>query len=75
MAVVHARGAPDKVFPEFMPALYGSVYTLKFDLKKKGLPAFKVSDYEVTGVHEEEYLSRPDVKVPKTIIRYEVKKK
>jgi len=43
MAVVYAKGAPDKVFPEFMPALYGSVYTLKFDLKKKGLPTFKVS--------------------------------
>ena len=43
MAVVHAKGAPDKVFSEFMPALYGSVYTLKFDLKKKGLPTFKVS--------------------------------
>jgi hypothetical protein len=25
-----------------MPALYGSAYTLKFDLTKKGLPAFKV---------------------------------
>ena len=43
MAVVYAKGAPDRVFPEFMPALYGSVYTLKFDLKKKGLPTFKVS--------------------------------
>ncbi|MFC2017633.1 hypothetical protein ACFLUD_04400 [Chloroflexota bacterium] len=43
MAVVYAKGAPDKVFPEFMPALYGSVYTLKFDLKKKGLPTFKVN--------------------------------
>ncbi len=43
MAVVHAKGAPDKVFPEFMPALYGAVYTLKFDLKKQGLPTFKVS--------------------------------
>ena len=43
MAVVYAKGAPDKVFPEFMPALYGSVYTLKFDLKKKGLPTFKVT--------------------------------
>jgi len=38
MAVVYGKGAPDKVFPEFMPALYGSVYTLKFGLKKKGLP-------------------------------------
>jgi len=43
MAVVKGKGAPDKVFPELMPALYGSAYTLKFDLKKKGLPTFKVS--------------------------------
>jgi len=47
MAVVYAKGTPDKVFPELMPALYGSVYTLKFDLKKKGLPTFKVSDSEL----------------------------
>ena len=152
MAVVYARGAPDKVFPEYMPALYGSVYTLKFDLKKKGLPTFKVSGlrarypdvldvpkeewtiivalpvpddttslsqkvagievkletwdygtvaqilhlgaydqegpsverlhefieengYEIAGVHEEEYLTTPDAKVPKTIIRYPVRRK
>jgi len=152
MAVVHAKGAPDKVFPQFMPALYGSVFTLKFDLKKKGLPTFKVSGlrarypdahlvpkdewtmiiglpvpedttslpqkvagtevkietweygtvaqilhlgaydqedatverlqhfiedsgYEIAGVHEEEYLTSPDAKVIKTIIRYSVKKK
>ena len=152
MAVVHAKGAPDRVFSEFMPALYGSVYTLKFDLKKKGLPTFKVSGlcarypdahlvpkeewsiiiglpipedttylpqkvpsievkteqwqygtvaqilhlgpyeqeyatverlqqfiadsgYEIAGVHEEEYLTSPDAKVPKTIIRYPIKKK
>ena len=151
MAVVHARGAPDKVFPTIFPALYGSVYTLKFDLKKKGLPTFKVSPprarypdahtatkdlwviivgipvpmdtvtlpqkvpgigvvletwdygpsaeilhkgpydqetesierlhrfiqqsgYEIAGVHEEEYLSRPDAKELKTMIRYPVKK-
>ncbi|GAG68742.1 unnamed protein product [marine sediment metagenome] len=43
MAVVYAKGAPVKIFPEFMPALYGSVYTLKFDLKKKRLPTFKVT--------------------------------
>jgi len=43
MAVVYGRGAPDKIFPELMPALYGSVYTLKFTLKKQGLPTFKVS--------------------------------
>ncbi|MBN2186322.1 MAG: hypothetical protein JW732_02595 [Dehalococcoidia bacterium] len=43
MAVVQSKGTPDKVFPEVLPALYGSVYTLKFDLKKKGAPTFKVS--------------------------------
>ena len=152
MAVVHVKGAPDKVFAETMPALYSSVYTLKFDLKKKGLPTFKVSglrarypdahlvpreewthiiglpipedttslpqkvpgievkietwEYgtvaqilhlgaydqekptierlhkfieengcEIAWAHEEEYLTTPDVKVPKTLIRYEVKKK
>lgn len=152
MAVVYAKGAPDKVFPEVMPALYGSVYTLKFDLKKKGLPTFKVSGlrarypdahlvpkeewthimalpipedttslprkvpnvevkietweygtvaqilhlgaydqegptverlhkfieesgYEIAGIHEEEYLTTPDAKVIKTIIRYAIKRK
>jgi len=152
MAVVHGKGTPDKVFSELMPALYGSVYTLKFDLKKKGLPTFKVSKlrarypdahlvpkeewthiiglpvpedtaslpqkvpgievkietweygtvaqilhlgpydqenptiehlhkfieesgYEIAGVHEEEYLTTPDAKVMKTIIRYPVRKR
>lgn len=152
MAVVYGKGVPDKVFAELMPALYGSVYTLKFDLKKRGLPTFKVSPprsrypdgllvpmdewtiitgvpvpedtetlpqkvpgvevrletwqygtvaqilhlggydqerptverlqrfiadsgYEIAGVHEEEYLTKPDAKVVKTIIRYVVKKK
>ena len=151
MAVVRGKGAPGKVFPEIMPALFGSVYTLKFDLKKKGLPTFKVgaprgrypdalavpqeqwaivigipipddttslpqkasgvkvkietweygtvaqilhlgpydqeqpsverlhkfikeNGYQIAGVHEEEYLTRPDAKVIKTIIRYPVKK-
>jgi hypothetical protein len=152
MAVVKGKGSPDKVFAELMPALYGSVFTLKFDLKKRGLPVFKVSGlrarypfilnetrdswtihvglpvpgdtvslpqkvdgveveletwtygtvgqvlhlgtysaeeaninrllefirnsgYEIAGPHEEEYLTRPDAKVPKTIIRYEIQKK
>ena len=151
MAVVYGKGAPDKVFAQVLPALFGSVYTLKFDLKKKGMPTFKVSPprtrypdgllvpmeqwtlitgipvpedttslpqkvpgvevkletwkygtvaqilhlgpynqeqptverlhrfiadsgYEIAGVHEEEYLTRPDAKVIKTIIRYPVKK-
>lgn len=152
MAVVRGKGAPDKVFPEVFPALFGSVYTLKFDLKKRGLPTFKVSPprarypdgllvpmdqwtiivgipipedtaalpqkvpgvevkvetweygtaaqilhlgpydrerptverlqrfiaesgYEIAGAHEEEYLSRPEAKALKTIIRYPVRKK
>ncbi|MFC1941416.1 GyrI-like domain-containing protein [Chloroflexota bacterium] len=152
MAVVRGKGASGKVFPELMPALYGSVYTLKFDLKKKGLATFKVSGlrarypdahlvpkdewahiiglpvpedttslpqkvagievkletwnygtvaqilhlgpydqegptveclhqfvedngYQIAGSHEEEYLTSPDAKVMKTIIRYPVRKK
>jgi hypothetical protein len=152
MAVVQGKGTPDEVFAKLMPALYGSVYTLKFDLKKKGMPTFKVSglrsrypdahlvprdkwtiitglpipddttllpqkipgtevrletwqygtvaqilhlgpydqecpiverlhrfieegSYEIAGVHEEEYLTSPDAKVIKTLIRYPVKKK
>ncbi len=31
MAVVRATGAPSQVFPKIMPALYGAVYTLRFD--------------------------------------------
>ncbi len=30
--------------------------------------------YRIVGPHEEEYLTRPDVKVPETIIRYRVRK-
>lgn len=33
------------------------------------------SGYEIAGVHEEEYLTRPTAKVPKTLIRYPVKPK
>ncbi|MFC2022835.1 GyrI-like domain-containing protein [Chloroflexota bacterium] len=152
MAVVYGKGAPYKVFAEVLAALFGSVYTLKFDLKKKGLPTFTVSPprsrypdgllvpmdqwtiitgipvpedttslpqkvpgievqletweygsvaqilhlgtydheqptvdhlhhfiaesgYEISGAHEEEYLTKPDAKVVKTIIRYQVRKK
>ncbi|MBA7502707.1 hypothetical protein ES706_01300 [subsurface metagenome] len=151
MAVVYMKGDPNKVMPEFLPALYGSVYKLKFELKKKGIE-FKIdklrarwpnahlvpkdewlgicglpipedttslpqkvldievkiekwdygtvaqilhigpyseegatverlhkfieeNGYEIAGVHEEEYLTSPDAKVQKTIIRYPIKKK
>jgi hypothetical protein len=33
------------------------------------------SGYQIAGDHEEEYLTTPDAKVPKTIIRYVVEKK
>jgi hypothetical protein len=152
MAVVQRKGSPDKVFAKIFPALFGSVYTLKFSLKKQGLESFKVScprarfpnadrdpkgqwliiagipipentaslpqkepgtevkietweygtvaqifhigpydqvkeaidrlqqfitanGYEIAGPHEEEYQSRPDAKVIKTLIRYQIKKK
>jgi hypothetical protein len=34
----------------------------------------RAKGYRIVGPHEEEYLTRPDVKVPRTIIRYRVKK-
>jgi hypothetical protein len=152
MAIVQGKGSPDKVFAKIFPALFGSVYTLKFALKKKGLESFKVScprarypnahlypkgewliiagipvpdnttslpqkepgmevkletweygtvaqilhigaydqvkesidrlqqfitanGYEIAGPHEEEYLSKPDAKVTRTLVRYQVRRK
>jgi len=34
----------------------------------------KENGYEIAGPHEEEYQSKPDAKVVKTLIRYRVKK-
>ncbi len=152
MAVVTSKGDPNVVGESIFPALFGSVFTLKFQLKRSGQPDFKVtglrarwpdahlvpkdqwtghwglpipdsttelpakvpepkvtierweygtvaeilhlglyteegptierlhkfieeSGYEIAGVHEEEYLTRPDAKVPKTLIRYPVRRK
>jgi len=151
MAVVYMKGDPNKVMPQFPPALYGSVYKLKFELKKKGIefkvdklrarwpnahlvpkdewlgicglpipedttslpqkvPGIQVkieqwaygtvaqilhigpygeegatverlhkfiaeNGYQLAGVHEEEYLTKPEAKVQKTIIRYPIRKK
>lgn len=41
MAVVHSVGDPEVVGERILGALYGAVYNLKFDLKKKGV------DYEI----------------------------
>ena len=152
MAVVTSKGDPNLVGEHVFKPLYGSVFTLKFDLEKRRVETFKVepprarwpdahlvpkdqwtahwalpvpddtevlpekepatpvrletwdygtvaqilhvgpyseegptvallhkfideSGYEIAGCHEEEYLTRPDSKVVKTIIRYQVRKK
>ena len=152
MATITSKGDPNTSAQDQMKALYGTVYTLKFDLKKRGLETFKVeglrarwpdahlvpkdqwtaywalpvpeetdvlpqkfpdhpvgvetweygtvaqvlhlgpyseegptiellhafieeSGYDKAGPHEEEYLTMPTAKVPKTIIRYQVRKK
>jgi len=31
--------------------------------------------YEIVGAHEEEYQSRPEAKAPKTVVRYQVRKR
>ncbi len=151
MAVITTKGDPNEIMEKAMPALYGSVYTLKFQLKKQGTE-FKVrkligrwpdahlvpkdewtgvwglpipqgitelpqkskdylvqlelweygtvaeilhvgpyteegptvkklhkfieeNGYEINGIHEEEYLTKADSKVVKTIIRYPVRKR
>lgn len=152
MAVVQGRGAPQDIFARLMPALYGSVYTLRAERKKQGLPVFRVTGlrarypdahrvsqdqwthiialpvpedtvslpqkaadievkletweygmvaqilhlgpynredasirrlmtfieengYEIAGDHEEEYVTRPEARQQKTIIRYVVRRR
>jgi len=150
MAVVVTKGDPNVVSAKVLPALYGSVYKLKFQRKRQGadfkvgalcarwpnahlvpknqwtgiwglqvpddvieLPQttleiqvkFETWTYgkvaqvlhlgsyseegptiarlhqfiqeegcQIAGSHEEEYLTRPTAKVPKTLIRYPIKK-
>jgi hypothetical protein len=154
MAVVRTTGDPNEVGAQVFKALYGVAYTLKFDLKKRGVEfkmeaprarwfageswrsvpreqweaawALPIPDgttevpqkepttpvgvetweygavaqilhlgeyaeeaptierlhgfiadqgYEIAGPHEEEYLSRPGAKQPRTVIRYQVRPK
>lgn len=42
MAVVTSKGDPNVVGEAIFKPLYGAVYTLKFDLKKRGIEPFKV---------------------------------
>jgi hypothetical protein len=150
MAVVTTKGDPNTAAPNALGALYGSVYTLKFDLKKRTGESFKVrglrarwpdahlmpkdqwtgiwalpipedtdwlpqkspdikvkietweygtvaqvlhigpyseegptvtllhrfiadNGFEIAGCHEEEYLTSPEARVQKTVIRYQVR--
>ena len=43
VATVTSKGDPNVVGEQVFPALYGSVYTLRFDRKKKGLEPFTVT--------------------------------
>lgn len=45
MATVTTKGDPNTAAEEAMSALFGTVYTLKFDLKKRGLETFKVEGF------------------------------
>ena len=42
VATVTSKGDPNVVGEQVFKPLYGAVYTLKFDLKKRGLESFKV---------------------------------
>ena len=42
VATVTSKGDPNVVGEQIFKPLYGAVYTLKFDLKKRGLETFKV---------------------------------
>jgi hypothetical protein len=42
VATVASKGDPNVVGEQVLKPLYGAVYTLKFDLKKRGLETFKV---------------------------------
>lgn len=151
MAVVRTIGDPNAVGEQVFPALYGAAYTLKFDLKKRGIeykvqpprarypdahlvpkdrwtilwglpipdgttavvqkvPGVEVkietweygtvaqilhigsyseegptiarlhafieeNDFEIAGVHEEEYLTKPTSKTVKALIRYPVRRR
>jgi hypothetical protein len=55
--------------------LYLGAYSEETATIEKLIKYIHDSGYEITGYHEEEYLTRPEAKVPKTIIRYEVRKK
>ncbi len=43
VATVSSKGDPNVVGEQIFKPLYGAVYTLKFDLKKRGLATFKVA--------------------------------
>ncbi|MFH1647698.1 MAG: GyrI-like domain-containing protein [Chloroflexota bacterium] len=72
-------GAPVKIetweYGTVAQILHLGSYAEEADSVGRLLRFIHESAYEIIGVHEEEYLTRPDAKTPKTIIRYRVKKK
>ena len=54
--------------------LHIGAYTEENPTVKRLTEFIKEEGYQIIGVHEEEYLTAPDAKVAKTLIRYRVKK-
>ena len=60
---------------EYAEILHLGPYTEEGPTVKKLHDFIEESGYKIIGTHEEEYLTKPDAKNMKTIIRYLVKKK
>jgi len=55
--------------------LHHGSYDQEYNSVERLLHFITDNGYEIVGVHEEEYLTRPDAKDHRTIIRYRVRKK
>lgn len=68
MLIIQSVGVPNKVGEIFFAALYGTAYGTKFKTyKPKGIEM-----KDVIFMHEVEYLTKPESKVVKTIIRHRI---
>ena len=50
-------------------------YEQEMESVERLLKFIAANGYEISGPHEEEYQSKPDAKVLKTLIRYQIKKR
>jgi hypothetical protein len=57
------------------PILFEPSYYVKTETTERLQQFITANGYEIAGLHEEEYQSKSDAKVIKTLIRYQVKKK